>query len=99
MTRWEVLAALQALSIYIIIRLDEGQTEHNDFDFLLLASVMVSWSPVLQSYLTGSNKLEKALSKRFGQVSSETPFELRGLKENWQDWVFEESTRRLVPIS
>jgi hypothetical protein len=33
---------MQALSIYILIRLDEGETEHNDLDFLLLATVAVS---------------------------------------------------------
>ncbi|KAK4156571.1 hypothetical protein C8A00DRAFT_12487, partial [Chaetomidium leptoderma] len=35
----ELLAALQALSVYVIIRLDEGQTDHNNFDFLMVAAV------------------------------------------------------------
>jgi hypothetical protein len=39
--KWELLAALQALSIYILIRLDEGETQHNDLDFLLLETVAV----------------------------------------------------------
>jgi hypothetical protein len=43
MTRWEILTALQALSVYIVMRLDEGETDDNDFDFLLLATVIVSW--------------------------------------------------------
>jgi hypothetical protein len=33
---------MQALSVYILIRLDEGETEHSDLDFLLLATVAVS---------------------------------------------------------
>ncbi|KAL2868591.1 Zn(II)2Cys6 transcription factor domain-containing protein [Aspergillus lucknowensis] len=37
--KWELLGALQALSIYLLIRLDEGETEHNNLDFLLLAAV------------------------------------------------------------
>jgi hypothetical protein len=32
---------MQALSIYILIRLDEGETDHNNFDSLLLATVIV----------------------------------------------------------
>jgi len=36
---------MQALSIYIIIRLDEGETDHNNFDFLLLATVTVGLAP------------------------------------------------------
>jgi hypothetical protein len=32
---------MQAVSIYILIRLDEGATEENDFDSLLLAAVSV----------------------------------------------------------
>ncbi|KAI0129862.1 hypothetical protein BJ170DRAFT_692521 [Xylariales sp. AK1849] len=39
--KWELLAALQALSIYIIMRLEEGETDHNDFDFLLVTTVII----------------------------------------------------------
>jgi hypothetical protein len=42
LTKWELLAAMQALSIYIIIRLDEGETDYNSFDSLLFATVIVS---------------------------------------------------------
>jgi hypothetical protein len=42
LTKWELLAAMQALSIYIIIRLDEGETDYNGFDSLLFTTVIVS---------------------------------------------------------
>ena len=45
LNKWQLLSAMQALSVYIIIRLDEGETEHNDFDFLLVATVSASLSP------------------------------------------------------
>lgn len=32
---------MQAVCIYILVRLDEGATEENDFDYLLLAAVFV----------------------------------------------------------
>ena len=32
---------MQALSIYILIRLDEGETDYNNFDYLLLTTVTV----------------------------------------------------------
>jgi hypothetical protein len=33
---------MQALSIYIIVRLDEGPTEYNNFDVLFVKAVTVS---------------------------------------------------------
>jgi hypothetical protein len=42
LNRWELLGAMQALSIYVLIRLDEGETEHNNFDHLLEKAVIVS---------------------------------------------------------
>jgi hypothetical protein len=41
LNKWELLAAMQALLIYILIRLDEGETDHNNYDSLLLATVAV----------------------------------------------------------
>jgi hypothetical protein len=37
---------MQALSIYIIIRLDEGETDYNNFDFLLVTTVAVGLASV-----------------------------------------------------
>lgn len=42
--KWEALAASQALLIYTLVRLDEGQTEFNNHDTLLLKSVSVRMS-------------------------------------------------------
>lgn len=42
MNAWELLAGLQALSIYILIRLEEGETEHNNLDSMLQTMVIVS---------------------------------------------------------
>ncbi|PQE16409.1 C6 finger domain-containing protein [Rutstroemia sp. NJR-2017a BVV2] len=39
LSKWELLAAMQALSIYILIRLDEGETDYNNFDYLLVKTV------------------------------------------------------------
>lgn len=41
LNKWELLAAMQALPIYILIRLDEGETDHNNFDTLLITTVIV----------------------------------------------------------
>jgi len=40
--KWELLGAMQALSVYVLIRLDEGETEHNNVDHLLEKAVIVS---------------------------------------------------------
>ncbi|KAF2497815.1 hypothetical protein BU16DRAFT_559543 [Lophium mytilinum] len=36
---WELLAAVQALMIYALMRIIDGETEHNDFDVPLMISV------------------------------------------------------------
>jgi hypothetical protein len=41
LNKWELLGAMQALSIYVLIRLDEGETEHNNLDSLLERAVIV----------------------------------------------------------
>ncbi|KAE8550234.1 hypothetical protein EYB25_006455 [Talaromyces marneffei] len=41
MNKWEILAAMQALAIYTIMRLDEGETEYNNFDSLIVKTVIV----------------------------------------------------------
>ena len=41
MKKRELVTAMQALSIYILIRLDEGETDDNNYDYLLLATVTV----------------------------------------------------------
>ena len=41
MNEWELLAAMQAITIYLLIRLDEGETDYNNFDRLLISSVTV----------------------------------------------------------
>jgi hypothetical protein len=42
LNKWELLAAMQALSIYILIRLDEGEKDYNNFDFLMVKTIIVS---------------------------------------------------------
>ncbi len=41
MKRLELLAAMQALSIYLLVRLEEGETEYNNLDTLLVSAVAV----------------------------------------------------------
>lgn len=41
MNTWELLAAMQALILYILVRLDEGETDHNNLDFLMIETVTV----------------------------------------------------------
>ena len=81
--KWELLAAIEALSIYILVRLDEGETEHNDFDSLLISAV-VAISSQFARIVLGPDK---------PSVSPD-----RDLETRWKDWIFEESARRSVPF-
>ena len=52
MNKWELLAAMQALSIYTMIRLDEGETEYNNVDALLIAAIIVGLATASSILLT-----------------------------------------------
>lgn len=43
---------MQALLIYVLIRLDEGATDYNNFDNLLLKAVTVSQTPAFSTALS-----------------------------------------------
>ncbi|KAF2420126.1 hypothetical protein EJ08DRAFT_31223 [Tothia fuscella] len=81
--RWELLGAMQALSIYMLIRLSEGETEHNNVDHILLATVTVIGQFFGQYLITCD--LETALCNS-------------SVQSNWREWVFEESRRRLSVV-
>lgn len=83
LNEWGLLGAMQALSIYILIRLGEGETDYNNLDFLLLATVTI---------------LAKQLSRKdFTDGTRSAPGE-EGPQVSWKDWIFEESRRRLSVI-
>ncbi|KAL4926818.1 Zn(II)2Cys6 transcription factor domain-containing protein [Aspergillus undulatus] len=81
--RWGLLGAMQALSVYILIRLDEGETEENNVDFLLLGAVTV----VARQLSAGdiSEDRNHVLYNGNSGVSR-------------KEWIFEESRRRLSVI-
>ncbi|KAH6881320.1 hypothetical protein BKA58DRAFT_723 [Alternaria rosae] len=83
LNKWELLGAMQALSIYILIRLDEGETEHNNLDYLLERAVIL---------------VAIQLSRDdFDCYMHDVP--CRSKSDNsWQDWVYKESRRRLAVI-
>ncbi|KAL2828793.1 hypothetical protein BJY01DRAFT_128821 [Aspergillus pseudoustus] len=85
--KWDLLSAMQASAFYILVRIDEGETEHNNLDFLLLATVTV-----LAKQLTWDG---------YGALVPQTPLLSESqieLDEAWKDWVIEESRRRLAIV-
>ncbi|KAL5050498.1 hypothetical protein BDW71DRAFT_174055 [Aspergillus fruticulosus] len=82
LSKWELLGAMQALGIYILARLDEGETDENNLDFFLLAGVTV-----LAKQLSGVQALNGSDSSLYSDG--------HGLDVNWNEWIFEESRRRL----
>ncbi|KAF4969964.1 hypothetical protein F66182_17833, partial [Fusarium sp. NRRL 66182] len=83
MKKGELLAALQALVIYIIMRLDEGETEYNNFDLLLCRTVIL---------ISKQHNL-KDNADTVQSVSSDSDRESK-----WQKWIYTESHRRLCII-
>ena len=97
LNRWELLAALQALSIYNIIRLDEGESDCNNFDSLLVKAVTVRQILALSYYLS-SNMTPKVVSKQMNDPKivdrAQTKQGSCSLETGWKNWIFEESCRR-----
>ncbi|PVH83207.1 hypothetical protein DL98DRAFT_547575 [Cadophora sp. DSE1049] len=79
----ELLAGMQALSIYILIRLDEGETDDNNLDSLLVTTVIAISSQLSQN-------------KPPGFTQRVPPG--HDLKLSWKAWLHEESRRRLSII-
>lgn len=65
---------MQGLAIYILIRLDEGEREHNDFDLLLIRTVTVGFAlssaylSLLQCHYVGTFQ-ENALRRHDRQLT------------------------------
>ncbi|UKZ91161.1 uncharacterized protein TrAFT101_006155 [Trichoderma asperellum] len=81
LSKYELLTAMQALLIYVLIRLDEGATDYNSFDSLLLKAVTVT----AQRF----NGFDDAT------FHTECAHCNNGLEISWKEWVFRESRRRL----
>ncbi|KAL4952340.1 hypothetical protein BDW69DRAFT_185540 [Aspergillus filifer] len=84
--RWNLLGAMQALSIYVITRLGEGETEENNVDFLLLGAVTA-----IARHLSSGERPEDERNQGLYQSDINT-------NASWQEWLFEESRRRLAVI-
>ncbi|RAO73580.1 uncharacterized protein BHQ10_009592 [Talaromyces amestolkiae] len=83
MKKGELLAAMQALAIYIIMRLDEGETEYNNFDLLLCKTVIL----ISKEHNRNDN------TDTVQSVSSDIDRESK-----WQKWIYTESHRRLCIV-
>ncbi|KAI1173026.1 hypothetical protein F4777DRAFT_477916 [Nemania sp. FL0916] len=81
--KWELLAAMQALSIYILIRLDEGETNYNNSDALLVRAVIVTAKQL--------GELDVTCHNHCGLCNVH-------LRPSWKEWIFRESRRRLAII-
>ncbi|KAK3686592.1 hypothetical protein LTR37_019653 [Vermiconidia calcicola] len=73
--KWQVLAAMQALLIYIVVRLDEGETDYNNFDSLLLKTV------IMMAQRLGCRDIACIAQATVGNL---------GLRMAWKDWIYEE---------
>ena len=92
---------MQALSLYILVRLDEGETEYNNFDALLVTTVIVGLAPV--SCLSSTN-ITQAIATQFNSIETDIMRNTQpalynhSLETSWKDWILEESARRYVGI-
>lgn len=73
---------MQAVTIYVLIRLDEGETDHNNLDLLLVKTVIVI-SQQLRDGVTCDTQCTLCNNE---------------LEPNWKQWVFRESRRRLAVL-
>lgn len=90
---------MQAILIYMLLRLQEGETIHNNLDVLLLSTLWVSSTSDL--YISVAVDMYKTIActmnKRIGMIDSGSPFGL-SLGTSQKDWIFEESRRRYAML-
>ncbi|KAJ5316129.1 hypothetical protein N7476_006436 [Penicillium atrosanguineum] len=60
LSNWKLLAGMQAMSIYILIRLDEGETEHNDIDSLLIGTFAILALQTYQNDIASHYRLDRS---------------------------------------
>jgi hypothetical protein len=90
---------MQALSIYILIRLDEGEKDYNNFDYLLVKTVAVSQNQAFPSYQLLYNFEIQVIAQQFNRIDNTCHNDCalcnKGLETSWTEWIFKESRRRL----
>ncbi|KAK3196100.1 hypothetical protein K4F52_000968 [Lecanicillium sp. MT-2017a] len=82
LNKWELLAAMQALAVYAIVRLEEGDKDHYNVDALLLRAVTVISIRLMAVDTT----------------SCSTPSDMLSQDTSWKNWIMEESRRRLCVL-
>lgn len=96
MNKWELLAALQALSVYTIVRIDEGETEHNNLDSLMQNAIIVRRTSLdLQG--SPANMRRQLVAATFNGAFRRGEYDSGASSTSdrlWKDWIFEESSRR-----
>ncbi|KAH7066852.1 hypothetical protein BKA63DRAFT_571251 [Paraphoma chrysanthemicola] len=78
--KWELLSSMQALLIYMMLRLQDGENTHNNFDVLLLSAMWV---------------VACSMNHKIGNLECGSPTGL-SYGNTYDDWIFEESRRRLA---
>lgn len=89
----DLLAALQALLLYQILRIFDGDIRlraHTEAD----EHIMIQWANQLKAYMSDE---EKATS--LAQHSTDTSLITIACKSDWQSWLVDESIRRTVITS
>ncbi|KAF2828222.1 hypothetical protein CC86DRAFT_348301 [Ophiobolus disseminans] len=76
--KWALLASMQALLLYMLLRLSEGEQPHNNFDVPLLSALWL---------------IACALNQRIDNFACTSPLGLSHGATH-EDWIFEESRRR-----
>lgn len=98
MDKWGLLTSLQALTIYIIISLKDGETEGNDCDNMLVASVTVGSVFFAGQGLDSEQSITQKISQRLNQIcggnGDQSPTSNYDCSREWNNWVFLESCRR-----
>ncbi|KAF1937835.1 hypothetical protein EJ02DRAFT_384921 [Clathrospora elynae] len=84
--RYEIVAATQALLIYMLVRVSEGETEHNNHDAAILGTVTLM-----------CGELKRQLQSESPEVESlDMPYMY--FAEGWSSWILEESRRRVATV-
>ena len=97
--KWNLLSTMQALTVYILVRLQEGETPDNNHDVLLLSTLFVSLSRS-STHHNSTDRSQIVACTLNEQVNFGLCIARSGLYSGpgRQEWIFEESRRRLALV-
>jgi len=97
-SEWELLGMLQAITLYILLRIFDEDSFSVDFDRELVRTMTVSYLDPKKRDSIFTDHPSKEIAIKAEQFKLVCHAEVEGQRPDWQEWVLVESKRRTVTL-